>query len=102
MIRNAIAPEARHAGATSRRGALGILGAAVITRSLAAPAYAGKGGKKAKKRCRKQPAQCAAAVEAHCAQSNDLAICEQVYLTCCARFTGCQVQEGIFCILTAD
>jgi hypothetical protein len=54
--------------------------------------------KSAKKRCRKQQAQCVAAVSAYCSPQTDPLRCEDTYLPCCERFTRCNVEPAIACI----
>jgi hypothetical protein len=104
VVSHIVGAMTRQAVAISRRASLRLLGGAAAGGALAAPAAARarKGAKQAKKRCEQQEAQCSAAVTAYCGKLIEPAACESVYLPCCPRFTECNVEAGIACILTAD
>lgn len=90
---------ARAAGADRRRAMLA-LGAAGLAMTLAQPraAWAGKAGKKARKKCKRQIATCTDQVTAYCAQTAEPTVCQDVLLPCCA---SCHVADGVMCVLNA-
>jgi hypothetical protein len=91
----------------AQRRPLLTLAAGAVTAAVPGPATAraSKAGKnkntKAKKRCTKQREQCVTAVSAFCATWSDPAACEGLFLSCCARFTGCNVEPGLACLYAA-
>lgn len=114
MNSNAFDVLTRHAGAHSRRGALRALGGVALVSTLAAPAgtAAGKAGKHKHKKtknpcknqeppCTNQQPQCVTEVTAYCTTWSDRTACEGLFLPCCARFTGCDVEPGLACLFAA-
>ncbi|MGH2615129.1 MAG: hypothetical protein ACRDJC_07815 [Thermomicrobiales bacterium] len=87
----------------TRRGSLLTLGGAALT-AMATPevASAGKSGKNAKKRCKKQRGQCFTAVAEFCESTANPSSCEGFYRPCCEHFARCSVGTGIVCILVGD
>ncbi len=56
----------------------------------------------AKEVCRKQQAQCVAAVADFCTTWLDPAACERKFLHCCSHFTHCNVEPGLACIFLVE
>lgn len=94
----------RPAAAVSRRGSLRVLGGAALTSAFAAPtvAVAGKAGKKARKRCKRQRGQCLASIEKFCQPKADPNACESLFTPCCEHFAACSAAKGIECLFTED
>jgi hypothetical protein len=93
---------ARHATALSRRGSRRVLGGAALVGAITAPRIvsAGKAGKKAQKRCKRQRGQCLAYVEEYCEPKIGSDICKEVFNPCCEHFAGCNAGQGIECLFS--
>lgn len=100
MIEQPVDVAADHTvGSRVRRASIVALGAAalaaVVTRP--SPARAGKAGKKAKKKCKRQIGQCQSSIADLCA--DEPAECEEVLAPCCTSFKGCQAGAAYQCIV---
>jgi hypothetical protein len=102
MIAERFITQTRRAAAR-RRSLLTLAGGALMA-AVPGPATASarKAGKnkntKAKNRCNQQETQCVTTVTAYCATWSDPAACEGLFLSCCARFSGCSVESGLACL----
>lgn len=74
-----------------------VLTGAACASALVAPAVAGAGkaGKVARKRCKKQQGDCEAVARAHCEGD----ICLNALLPCCALLATCNAGEATRCFL---
>jgi hypothetical protein len=99
------APAVRSAASRSRRLSLiGLGGAAIAAVARPVPARAGKGGKKAKKKCTRQVGACETAVRNACGLlllEEEAEACEAALLPCCASFKGCKAGTAYECLLNA-
>lgn len=85
-------------GSRGRRASILALGAAALaTVARPSPTRAGKAGKKAKKKCKRQIGQCKSSIAALCA--DEPAECEKVLAPCCTSFKGCQAGAAYQCIV---
>ena len=90
---------ARRAGVIrNRRASLKMLGAAALAAAIESPrrTVAGKAGKRAKKKCRKQVKQCRAFFTEFCGGSPG---CEGPLLPCCGRLGRCKAAAFLECML---
>lgn len=97
---------ARHAAAAvSRRSSLLALGGAALAASAVGPsvARAGKAGKKAKKKCKRQRGPCLDTVELVCAELTDPGAereqCIETFTECCGFLAKCQAANFFECVL---
>jgi hypothetical protein len=87
------------ADAMSRRASLSALsGAAMAIASAPTVTSAGKAGKKANRKCRRQGKQCRAFATAECGDDQE---CLDAFLPCCAFFSRCQAEPGLPCLVFA-
>lgn len=98
------APIGHNDSPLSRRTSLiGLGGVVLASAGRAAPARAGKAGKKTKKRCQRQVGACEAAVQAFCngptVEEDERAGCRTVFLPCCLSFTGCDAAAAYGCLI---
>jgi hypothetical protein len=105
----------RAAAAISRRSSLLTLGGAALGVTLAAPlvAEAGKAGKKARKKCKKQVGKCKTVVAEFCSTieadtrsrqviaSGGEAECLAVLNPCCEFLRNCSADDSTECIIEA-
>jgi hypothetical protein len=92
----------RHAaGLVSRRGLRRVLGGAAVAGVIAAPTIgsAGKAGKKAEKRCKRQREECRTVFADLCEGEPT---CEAAYAPCCEHFSRCDAGKGIACMFQVD
>jgi len=81
----------------SRRTSLIALGGAALSVvARPSPARAGKAGKKAKKKCKRQIGQCESSIATVC--SGGPAGCEEVLAPCCSSFKNCKAGAAYQCI----
>jgi hypothetical protein len=88
-------------GWRSRRVALGALVGVAIASALGrtSPVRAGKAGRKARKRCKRQSGQCETSVSKLCASGVfEQGECETTLLPCCPSFKGCRIESAILCL----
>lgn len=91
----------RAARSFSRRASVfGLGGAALASVALPMATRAGKAGKKAKKKCRRQIGKCQGSVTSFCAGplTIDRETCEAAFLPCCPSFKGCKAGAAYDCI----
>ena len=101
----------RATAAVSRRASLLAVGATALAPALGGPSLvqAGKAGKKAKKKCKRQRGQCetfivteVCAVDGTTRQGaiggEGIPNCVEVFTPCCDFFAQCQAGEGLSCL----
>ncbi len=90
------------ATAVSRRTSLLSIGGAALTAATTGPALArpGKSRKSPYKQCKKQTAQCRAAIADYCAPLTEPQICEAFLGNCCETLAQCDAGLTITCLLT--
>ncbi len=83
------------------RRSLRALGGAALLGALARPpmARAGKAGKKARARCRRQEGACEAEVRTHC---GELQGCLEGFLPCCRFLATCQAGAYVRCTFLGE
>lgn len=88
----------RAAAAVTRRHSFLTLGGAALTAAVAAPATAeaGKGARKARKRCKKQEGKCRTSVEEFCGGN---ASCLESLFRCCEPLATCDAGASTDCFL---
>jgi hypothetical protein len=103
MSETAFNPITQRATASiSRRNSLIAFGGTAFLASAFSPGsvHAGKAGKKAKKRCKKQRAQCVASIERFC-EGEPAEQCVEPRVPCCDFFAKCAVSAGLQCLVNA-
>ena len=93
------------AAAVSRRASLLTLGGAGLVAAMAHPqlAGAGKAGKKAKKKCKKQVGQCRDNFTQHCAvccsdTEEEFDLCFATFAACCEPLAQCNAAATFACL----
>jgi hypothetical protein len=82
--------------AVSRRTSLLALGGtAMAIAATPTVTSAGKAGKKAKQRCKRQGKQCRNVLAAECGNDQE---CLDEFLRCCGPFSRCQARQGFNCL----
>jgi hypothetical protein len=83
----------------SRRVSFIALGGAALAAAVArpSPARAGKAGKKAKKKCKRQIGQCESSIASLCTGGPEA--CVDVLSPCCRSFKGCKAGAAYQCIV---
>lgn len=97
MHDSAIATLTSRAAAMSRRTSLRWMSGASLTGLLAAPVAvrAGKAKNAAKRRCKREAAQCRTGVERSCLGG---AACLEAHLPCCEHLAQCRADLGVVCL----